>query len=141
MIPSNIALILTLSLLIWGSPYVAKILRMPIPPVEIILGSIFAYLGFIGQNEYFDLIAQVGFLYLLFLAGMEVNLRQITKSPKDVIRKSILFLVLMVLFSISSGLIFDLHMIVIIAMPLISIGLLATLSKTYGKEQPWIQLA
>jgi len=141
MIPSNIALILTLSLLIWGTPYVAKILRMPIPPVEIILGSIFAYLGFIGQNEYFDLIAQVGFLYLLFLAGMEVNLRQITKSPKDVIRKSILFLILMVLFSISSGFIFDLHMIVIIAMPLISIGLLATLSKTYGKEQPWIQLA
>ena len=141
MIHSNITLILTLSLLIWGSPFVAKILRMPIPPVEIILGSIFAYLGFINYNEHFELIAQVGFLYLLFLAGMEVNLKQITNSPKEVIKKSILFLVLMVLFSTASGLLFDLHMIVIITMPLISIGLLATLSKTYGKEQPWIQLA
>ncbi|HIQ27153.1 MAG TPA: cation:proton antiporter, partial [Sulfurovum sp.] len=52
MIHSNITLILTLSLLIWGSPFVAKFLRIPIPPVEIILGSIFTYLGFIGHNEY-----------------------------------------------------------------------------------------
>jgi len=141
MVHSNITLILTLSLLIWGSPFVAKILRMPIPPVEIILGSTFAYLGVINYNEHFELIAQVGFLYLLFLAGMEVNLKQITNSPKEVIKKSILFLVLMVLFSTTSGLLFDLHMIVIITMPLISIGLLATLSKTYGKDQPWIQLA
>ena len=114
---------------------------MPIPPVEIMLGSLFAYLGFIGINEHFNLIAQVGFLYLLFLAGMEVNLKEIANSPKEVIQKSILFLMLMILFSVISGLLFGLHIIVIIAMPLISIGLLATLTKIYGKEQPWLQLA
>jgi Kef-type K+ transport system membrane component KefB len=141
MIHSNITLILTLSLLIWGSPFVAKFLRIPIPPVEIILGSIFTYLGFIGHNEYFYLVAEVGFLYLMFLAGMEVDLKQITKSPKIVIQKSILFLALMVFLSISSGLLFGLNTIVIISMPLISIGLLASLSKTYGKDKPWIQLA
>ncbi|MCF6244289.1 MAG: cation:proton antiporter [Sulfurovum sp.] len=141
MMDSNITLILTLSLLIWGSPFVAKLLRMPIPPVEIILGSIFAYLGFINHNEHFNLISQVGFLYLLFLAGMEVNLKQLAKSSKEIIHKSILFLTLMSMFSISLGLIFGLNVIVIISMPLISIGLLATLSKTYGKEKPWIQLA
>ncbi len=141
MIHSNITLILTLSLLIWGSPFVAKLLRMPNPPVEIILGSIFAYLGFIGHNEYFHLVAEVGFLYLMFLAGMEVDLKQITRSPREVIQKSTLFLLLLVFFSIVSGLIFDLPMIVIITMPLISIGLLASLSKVYGKEQPWIRLA
>lgn len=140
-IHSNISLILTLSLLIWGSPFIAKFLRIPIPPVEIILGSIFTYLGLIGQNEYFYLIAEVGFLYLMFLAGMEVDLKQITKSPKEVIQKSILFLLLMVFFSILSGMLFDLNTIVIISMPLISIGLLASLSKVYGKEQPWIRLA
>jgi len=32
-------------------------------------------------------------------------------------------------------------MITIISMPLISIGLLASLSKTYGKDQPWLKLA
>ncbi len=141
MIHTNITLILTLSLLIWGSPFVSKIFRIPTPPVEIILGSIFAYIGFVGHNEYFDLIAEVGFLYLMFLAGMEVDLKQITKSPKIVIQKSMLFLGIMSVFSITSGLVFHLNTITIISMPLISIGLLASLSKTYGKEQPWIRLA
>lgn len=141
MIHTNITLILTLSLLIWGSPFVSKFLRLPIPAVEIVLGSIVAYLGFIGHNQYFDLIAEVGFLYLMFLAGMEVDLKQITKSPRSVIQKSMLFLLIMTMFSIFFGFIFSLNTIVVISMPLISIGLLATLSKTYGKEQSWIQLA
>lgn len=141
MIHTNITLILTLSLLIWSSPFVAKILRLPIPPVEIILGAAVAYLGLAGHNQYFDLIAEVGFLYLLFLAGMEVDLKQITKSPKIVIQKSMLFLFLIVIFSIIFGFIFNLNTIVVISMPLISIGLLATLSKVYGKEESWIKLA
>ena len=141
MIHTNITLILTLSLLIWGSPFVAKFLRLPIPPVEIILGSIIAYFGLVGHNQYFTLIAEVGFLYLMFLAGMEVDLKQLTKSPKIVIQRSILFLFFMVLFSIIFGFIFDLHAIVIVSMPLISIGLLASLSKVYGKEESWIRLA
>lgn len=137
----NITLILTLSLLIWGTPYVAKFLRLPTTPVEIILGSVVAYVGLISHNEYFTLIAEVGFLYLMFLAGMEVDLKQITQSPKIVIQKSIFFLMLLVMFSVVFGFIFDLHAIVIISMPLISIGLLASLSKTYGKEESWIRLA
>ena len=141
MIHTNITLILTLSLLIWGSPFVAKTIRIPIPPVEIILGSFFAYIGLVGHNEYFDLIAEVGFLYLMFLAGMEVDLKQITKSSKMIIQRSMLFLALMVFFSITSGILFRLNTVTIISMPLISIGLLASLSKTYGKEQPWIHLA
>jgi len=140
-IHTDITLILTLSLLIWGSPFVAKLLRLPIPPVEIILGSIVAYFGLVGHNHYFDLIAEVGFLYLMFLAGMEVDLKQITRSPKSVIQRSMLFILFMISFSIIFGFIFDLHAIVIISMPLISIGLLASLSKVYGKEQPWIRLA
>ena len=141
MIHTSITIILTLSVLIWSSPFVAKTLRIPTPAVEIILGSFAAYLGFIGHNEYFDLVAEVGFLYLMFLAGMEVDLKQITRSPRHVIRRSVLFLVLMIFFSVSAGFLFDLNAIVIISMPLISIGLLASLSKTYGKTQPWIRLA
>ena len=132
---------LTLSLLIWGSPFVAKTLRIPIPPVEIILGSLFAYLGAIHDNEYFYLVAEVGFLYLMFLAGMEVDLKQITQSPKSLIKKAFLFLSLMLFFTIVSGLLFQLNYIVIISMPLISIGLLASLAKVYGKELPWVRLA
>ncbi len=141
MIHTNITLILTLSLLIWGSPFVSKLLRIPTPPVEIILGSVFAYIGLVEHNQYFDLIAEVGFLYLMFLAGMEVDLKQITKGPRTVIQKSMLFLGLMVVFAITFGLLFHLNTITIITMPLISIGILASLSKTYGKEKTWIRLA
>lgn len=137
----NILLILTLSLLIWGSPFVAKILRVPTPPIEIVLGSVFAYFGFIVHNEYFSLIAEVGFLYLMFLAGMEVDLKQIMGSSKKVIHASVFFLLLMVFFTSLGGFIFNLDTVIIISMPLISIGLLASLSKTYGKEQPWIRMA
>ena len=77
----------------------------------------------------------------MFLAGMEVDLKQITKSPKSVIQKAIIFIVLMALFSITLGMIFRLNTITIISMPLISIGLLASLSKTYGKDQSWLKLA
>lgn len=140
-IDANIVLILTLSLLIWVSPYVSKILKMPIPSVEIILGSLVAYFGLIGHNQYFSLIAEVGFLYLMFLAGMEVDLKQLINSPKSVIKKSMIFLFFIGAFSGIFGFIFELSPVVIISMPLISIGLLATLSKTYGKEESWIQLA
>ncbi|BAF71046.1 cation:proton antiporter [Sulfurovum sp. NBC37-1] len=141
MIHTDISLILTLSLLIWGSPFVSKLLRMPTPPVEIILGSIVAYIGLVGHNQYFDIIAEVGFLYLMFLAGMEVDLKQITQSPKAIIRQSMLFLGIMAFFSVAAGILFHLNTITIISMPLISIGILASLAKTYGKEQPWIKLA
>lgn len=119
----------------------AKFLRLPIPAVEIILGAVVAYFGFVGHNEYFNLIAEVGFLYLLFLAGMEVDLKELLHSPKELIHKALLFLLVMILFSVIFGFIFNLHSIVIISMPLISVGLLASLSKVYGKETSWIRLA
>ena len=141
MIHTDITLILTLSLLIWGSPFVSKMLHIPIPVIEITLGSIFAYIGLIGDNQYFDIIAEVGFLYLMFLAGMEVDLKQITNSPRALIRRSMLFLGIMAFISVASGILFHLNTITIISMPLISIGILATLSKTYGKEASWIKMA
>ena len=141
MIPNSTTIILTLSLLIWLSPFISKIVRMPIPPVEIILGSLFAYFGFIDDNPYFDLVAQTGFLYLMFLAGMEVDLKQLTNSPKIIINKSLLFLLILSISSAIFGWIFELNTIITISMPLISVGLLATLSKTYDKNENWLTLA
>ena len=141
MIPNSTTIILTLSLLIWLSPFISKLIRMPIPPVEIILGSLFAYFGFIYDNPYFDLVAQTGFLYLMFLAGMEVDLKQLINSPRVIIHKSLLFLFILSILAMISGWMFELNNIIIISMPLISVGLLATLSKTYDKNESWITLA
>ena len=139
--PAEITLLLTISLIIWASPFVSKIVRIPTPPVEIVLGSVLALFGFIGHHEYFDIIAEVGFLYLMFLAGMEVDLKQIISSPKELIRKAIAFILALGAMAIASGMVFDFHIIVTISLPLISIGILASLSKSYNKDEEWMRIA
>ncbi|ADV45472.1 cation:proton antiporter [Nitratifractor salsuginis] len=137
----DILLLLALSVLIWISPFIAKALRMPTPPVEIILGTLLASAGLLYENTYFHLIAEVGFLYLMFLAGMEVNLKEITGSPPIVIRQAILFVVTLGVLAVATGLLLNFAPIVTASLPLISIGLLASLSKIYGRSQPWLNLA
>ena len=138
---NGIGLILTLSLLIWGSPFLAKILRVPTAPIEIVLGSVFAYWGFLSENHSFDLIAETGFLYLMFLAGLEVDLKRILSGPPLLMRKALLFVVTLGLLALTAGVILRMNPIVIISLPLISIGLVASLIKIYGKKEPWLELA
>jgi len=137
----DVLLLLTLSVLIWISPYLAKALRLPTPPVEILLGTFLAAAGLLHENRYFDLIAEVGFLYLMFLAGMEVNLKEISGSPRIVIRQAVLFVLSLGILAVVSGLALHFHPIIIASLPLISIGLLASLTKVYGRSQPWLNLA
>jgi Kef-type K+ transport system membrane component KefB len=137
----DVSLLLALSASIWLSPFIASLLRMPAAPVEIILGSVLAYAGLIGHHEYFDLIANVGFLYLMFLAGLEVNLKQITTSSRSTLKKASLFVIALGILATVSGMILDFNTFIILSLPLVSIGLLASLAKTYGKEARWLQLA
>jgi len=138
---NNISLILILALLLWASPFLAKMVKIPTPPIEIILGSLLAFAGVLTTNDYFEIIAEVGFLYLMFLAGMEVNLKEISGSPGRVIRHAFLFVFTLELLALLFGLLLDLNAIVIVSLPLVSIGLLASLSKIYGRKEPWLNLA
>jgi len=134
--------ILTLSLVLVLSPHLSRLVRLPTAPIEIIMGSLLAFWGIIEvKNDDFTLIAEVGFLYLMFLAGLEVNLKGIFKMPKSYIIQSLYFLLLLWSLALILGLSFHLHPILIVVLPLISIGLLATLSKEYGKEVKWIKIA
>ena len=138
---SDIYLILTLSLILWLSPTLSKYIRLPIPVVEIAVGSILAGIEIIHKNEYFDLIAEVGFLYLMFLAGLEVNLKKLTTAPLALIKKGLAYLVILGVLSAVICYMLGFNIIFIISIPLISIGLLASLSKVYGKETIWIEYA
>ena len=138
----NIGSILAISLVLVLSPHFSRLFRLPTAPIEIILGSILAILGVIQiDNENFSLIAHVGFLYLMFLAGLEVNLKSIFKMPRIYIMQSIYFLIIMWVLAVVFGILTDLDSVLIIILPLISIGILATLSKEYGKEERWIKIA
>ncbi len=138
----KIGVILAVSLVLVFSPHLSKLFRLPTAPIEIMLGSLLAFFGILQiSNENFFLIAHVGFLYLMFLAGLEVNLKNIFKMPRLYIVQSFYFLAIMWALAIFFGFIFGLDPVLIIILPLISIGVLATLSKEYGKEARWIRIA
>jgi len=136
----NVTLIITISLILIFSPFFAKVLKLPTTPIEIILGSILGYFGFLHEEHLFELVAELGFLYLMFIAGTEINLKDILKTPSSTIRRVLLYLTILYGFSISFSLYFDLGKIFIVLLPLISVGLVATLSKEYGKT-PWLEIS
>ena len=138
----SIVAILAVSLVLVLSPHFSRLLRLPTAPIEIIFGSVLAILGIVSvKDENFSLIADVGFLYLMFLAGLEVNLKSIFKMPRVYILQSALFLLIMWSLAFIFGLVLNLATFLILTLPLISIGMLATLSKEYGKELRWIKIA
>ncbi len=137
---NEISIIITLSLIIFSSPLIAQFIKIPTIPIEIILGSFAVSLGFISSNHIFDLVAELGFLYLMFLAGLEIDLRKIIKLPSGIIKKAFLYTLLLYILSAVIAVYLDLAKIFIVTLPLISIGLLATLRKEYGDVQ-WLNLA
>ncbi|MCF6309488.1 MAG: cation:proton antiporter [Sulfurimonas sp.] len=136
----NVVLIITISLIIIFSPFFAKLLKLPTTPIEIILGSIFGYIGFLHNEHLFEIVAELGFLYLMFIAGTEINLKNTLKTPRSTIKKVILYLIILYTFSIAISLYLELGKIFMVLLPLISVGLVATLSKEYGKT-PWLTLS
>ena len=81
-----------MALIVFASPYFSKILRIPVAPIEIIAGALFGYFGFIGHNEIFKLISEVGFYFLMFLAGMEIDLRMFLNAERKILRLGFLYL-------------------------------------------------
>lgn len=136
----NVLLVVTISLIIIFSPFFAKLLKLPTTPIEIIFGAIFAYVGFLHEEHLFEIVAELGFLYLMFIAGTEINLKNTLKTPQELMKKIIIYLAILYTFSIALSLYLDLGKIFMVLMPLISVGLIATLSKEYGKT-PWLSLS
>jgi Kef-type K+ transport system membrane component KefB len=137
---NEIAIIITLSLIIFSSPLLSKVLRIPTILIEIILGSLVASVGFISSEYIFELVAELGFLYLMFLAGLEINLQELFKISSNIIKKAFLYTFSLYLLSVFITYFLGLSKIFMVTLPLISIGLLAVLKKEYG-ETKWLSLA
>jgi len=139
---NSVTHILTLSLVVVLSPYFSKIFKLPPAPIEIIIGAVLAFFGLLDSTlGDFSLIAHVGFLYLMFLAGLEVNLNAFLKFSKVYIMAAAYFLLILWGGAVLFGIFFHLNTIVIVSLPLISLGVLATLSNDYGKSADWIKVA
>jgi len=137
---AEIVIILTLSVILLVSPFISNILKLPISMVEILLGMIAEAMGLLHHNEMFNILAEVGFLYLMLLAGMEVNLKDLLKMEKSLFAKAIVFLVLLYVLSLMSVWFFKYSVIFIVILPLISIGLIMSIQQEIGKTS-WLELA
>ena len=140
---NEVLIILTISLLIWVAPFIARLVKLPTTPVAIILGSIAGGIGLFGHghNEIFSIVAEFGFLYLMFVAGLEVNVRKLLKTDIKILKTG--FSYLAILYALSMLIAYQLGMsfVFMVIFPLISVGLIAALAKEYGKETPWIKLS
>ena len=137
---NEISIIIILSLIIFASPLISKFIRIPTIPIEIILGSIAVSFSLIQENHIFTLVAELGFLYLMFLAGLEVDLKRLLKVSPYLLKKGLAYSILLYTFAALFTWAFGLSKIFIVTLPLISIGLLAVLKKEYGDVE-WLKLA
>jgi len=140
-IQNALYIIVTISFIIVISPFFAKITKLPTTVIEILLGSITAHYTLLVSNDIFNLIAKVGFFYLMFLAGAEVDMRILLKLEKKIVKYGLIYILFLYLFSIFFTLLFNLNGVFIVIMPLISVGLILTLFKEYGKEENWLNFA
>ncbi|TQR60188.1 cation:proton antiporter [Campylobacter troglodytis] len=123
------------------SPYLARLLRLPVSAVEIMLGASAAALALINESSNFKLLANVGFYYLMFMAGMEVNLRSFLSIQKSFLKRALLYIILLYALSALTVSVYELSYIFIIILPVMSVGLLGILIKDYGKNYEWLNIS
>ncbi|HEC1763436.1 TPA: cation:proton antiporter [Campylobacter lari] len=123
------------------SPYIAKFLKLPLSTTEIMLGSFIGFLGFIGESENFKLLANAGFYYLMFIAGMEINLKTFLNTERSLLNKAFIYIILLYAFSILAVESIDISYIFVIIIPVMSVGLLSTLYRDFGKNCEWLNVS
>jgi Kef-type K+ transport system membrane component KefB len=123
------------------APMISKIIKAPVVVIEIVFGVIAGYLGLIYADETLKLVAKFGFVYLMFLAGLEINFKLVKIIKATLAMNVVLYFVFLYTISALMCWVFDLGLTYFIALPIFSLGMIMMLIKEYGKEQPWLNLA
>lgn len=130
-----------ISVLIVISPFVSALTRIPLVVVEILLGMAAFYIGVIEHSDALKIVAKIGFLYLMFLAGMEVDLKSFLTLGKELLKKAAIYFGILYALTLSLVFYMELPAIYIVAFPVMSLGMIMALIQDYGKQQPWLNLA
>jgi Kef-type K+ transport system membrane component KefB len=133
-------LIIALAVIIFISPFLSNFLKLPISIVEMVLGAVGGALGILHSQPIFDGLAEFGFLYLMLLAGMEVNLRELIQEKLSFYLRGGLFLLFLYLLSALFVKFTNYPQIFLVIFSLISIGLMLSIQQELGKSD-WLSLA
>ena len=122
-------------------PVFSKITRLPIVVVEILLGSIAVWFGFLDtNNDVFKYLAKIGFFYLMFLAGLEINLKNFVAQRGKLLKSAIIYFITLYSLSIGIYILFDLNPVYIVIIPIVSLGMIMALINEYGKKYKWLEI-
>jgi Kef-type K+ transport system membrane component KefB len=65
-----------------GIPVLARRYGFPTAAIEMVYGAVLSYTLLTQKPEWLDYFQELGFIFLMFIAGMALNIRTLVKSPK-----------------------------------------------------------
>ena len=115
-------------------PILSKRLNVPSPVLEIIFGFVigFFFENFVEKTEIVKFLAELGFIILMYLAGLEINFEKIKKLSKKEIFLYGLSYILLAIISISIVNWLNLSYIYALVLYTVAIGLLYPVLKDTG---------
>ncbi len=136
----NLSLLAQVAFLIVLAPIFSRISRIPVAAVEIIIGMVAVWIGYLdSDNSTFKIIAKVGFFYLMFLAGLEIDIKKFVSFKDKLFKNVILYFLTLYGLAIALYLTFNLNPVYIVALPVMSIGMIVVLINEYGKNEQWLE--
>ena len=131
---NSLTAIILISLGILFVPFFSKLLRIPVSVGEILYGIVIgnSFLHLVKHSQWLDFLSTFGFLLLMFIAGLEVKLKEISQLP---LRSRTLYtLIPVTTFALSFliGAKLHLHAIVSIAIGAISVGIVVSVLREKG---------
>jgi Kef-type K+ transport system membrane component KefB len=110
--------------------------------VEIILGTFLAWFGLVDvDDDIFRNIAEIGFFYLMFLAGLEIEIKKFLNLKESFFTRASIYFVSLYGISVLAYFIFDLSLVYIVAIPTVSLGMIMALINDHGRDQKWLDMA
>ncbi|MBN2767635.1 MAG: cation:proton antiporter [Campylobacterales bacterium] len=138
----NLALFSQVALLILLAPIFARTLKLPVAVVEIILGTFLAWYGFVDDDDdIFRNIAEIGFFYLMFLAGLEIEIKKFLNLKESFFARASIYFISLYILSIMAYFVFNLSLVYMVAIPTVSLGMIMALINDHGREQKWLDMA
>ncbi|MGX3097870.1 cation:proton antiporter [Helicobacter sp. 23-1046] len=118
-----------------------SVLKIPITVAEILLGIIAAYIGVVDSTQtHISVMANVGLLFLMFLCGMEVDLKSSFSLGKRFLYQALWYFVILYVLCVLVVIVFKLPFIFIAILPVMSLGMIMALIRDYGKSRAWLNL-
>lgn len=138
----NLIFLAHVVLLMVVSPIISRIFRLPTSVVEILLGSFAVWAGLLyADNQVFKDLAKIGFFYLMFLAGLEIDIQKFLNFKDMFLKKAVLYFVCLYGMSFLLYLVLGLSPVYIVAIPIVSLGMIMALINQHGKHHKWLELS